>query len=165
MAVAAGSSKSSRSEGPRRATLNRSGRACRSRRCSATRPTCARCRRAARRFRCSSTATRKYRARSPRRSCRATSQRKDPGQTSTRRQSPMGKQKFERTKPHVNVGTIGHIDHGKTTLTAAITKVLSEKMGGEAKSFDEIDNAPEEKERGITIATSHVEYATDNRHY
>jgi elongation factor Tu len=77
----------------------------------------------------------------------------------------MSKEKFERTKPHVNVGTIGHIDHGKTTLTAAITKVLSEKMGGEAKSFDEIDNAPEEKERGITIATSHVEYETENRHY
>ncbi len=77
----------------------------------------------------------------------------------------MAKEKFERDKPHVNVGTIGHIDHGKTTLTAAITQVLSEKMGGEAKSFDEIDNAPEEKERGITIATSHVEYQTENRHY
>ena len=77
----------------------------------------------------------------------------------------MAKEKFERDKPHVNVGTIGHIDHGKTTLTAAITKVLSEKTGGEAKSFEEIDNAPEEKERGITIATSHVEYQTDNRHY
>ena len=77
----------------------------------------------------------------------------------------MSKEKFERNKPHVNVGTIGHIDHGKTTLTAAITKVLSEKMGGEAKSFEEIDNAPEEKERGITIATSHVEYETENRHY
>src|SRR5574339_884383 len=77
----------------------------------------------------------------------------------------MAKQKFERTKPHVNVGTIGHIDHGKTTLTAAITKVLAEQGGGEAKSFEEIDNAPEEKERGITIATSHVEYETDKRHY
>ena len=78
----------------------------------------------------------------------------------------MSKEKFERDKPHVNVGTIGHIDHGKTTLTAAITKTLSEKGGGtEAKSFEEIDNAPEEKERGITIATSHVEYQTDNRHY
>jgi len=77
----------------------------------------------------------------------------------------MSKEKFERTKPHVNVGTIGHIDHGKTTLTAAITKVLSEKSGGQVKSFEEIDNAPEEKERGITIATSHVEYETDNRHY
>jgi elongation factor Tu len=77
----------------------------------------------------------------------------------------MSKEKFERDKPHVNVGTIGHIDHGKTTLTAAITNVLSEEQGGEAKSFDEIDNAPEEKERGITIATSHVEYSTDNRHY
>ncbi|MFM9165041.1 MAG: elongation factor Tu [Solirubrobacterales bacterium] len=77
----------------------------------------------------------------------------------------MSKEKFERDKPHVNVGTIGHIDHGKTTLTAAITTVLSEKSGGEARSFAEIDNAPEEKERGITIATSHVEYETDNRHY
>ena len=77
----------------------------------------------------------------------------------------MAKEKFERDKPHVNVGTIGHIDHGKTTLTAAITKVLSEKYGGQARSFDEIDNAPEEKARGITIATSHVEYETDNRHY
>ena len=77
----------------------------------------------------------------------------------------MAKEKFERDKPHVNVGTIGHIDHGKTTLTAAITTVLAEKMGGEARSFEEIDNAPEEKERGITIATSHVEYQTDKRHY
>jgi elongation factor Tu len=77
----------------------------------------------------------------------------------------VAKQKFERDKPHVNVGTIGHIDHGKTTLTAAITTVLAEKMGGEARSFAEIDNAPEEKERGITIATSHVEYQTEARHY
>ena len=77
----------------------------------------------------------------------------------------MSKEKFERDKPHVNVGTIGHIDHGKTTLTAAITKVLAEQGGGEEKSFEEIDNAPEEKERGITIATSHVEYSTENRHY
>jgi elongation factor Tu len=77
----------------------------------------------------------------------------------------MAKQKFERNKPHVNIGTIGHIDHGKTTLTAAITKVLSETYGGQARSFDEIDNAPEERERGITIATSHVEYETSNRHY
>ncbi len=77
----------------------------------------------------------------------------------------MSKEKFERDKPHVNVGTIGHIDHGKTTLTAAITNVLAEAQGGEAKSFDEIDNAPEERARGITIATSHVEYSTDNRHY
>ena len=78
----------------------------------------------------------------------------------------MAKQKFERTKPHLNVGTIGHIDHGKTTLTAAITKVLAEKGGNTTiKSFEEIDNAPEEKQRGITINTSHVEYETDNRHY
>jgi elongation factor Tu len=77
----------------------------------------------------------------------------------------VAKETFERDKPHVNVGTIGHVDHGKTTLTAAITTVLAEAQGGEAKSFAEIDNAPEEKERGITIATSHVEYQTDARHY
>ena len=77
----------------------------------------------------------------------------------------MSKEKFERNKPHVNVGTIGHVDHGKTTLTAALTRVMAEAQGGEAKAFDEIDNAPEEKARGITIATSHVEYESDNRHY
>jgi elongation factor Tu len=77
----------------------------------------------------------------------------------------MAKSKFERTKPHVNVGTIGHVDHGKTTLTAAITSVLSKKYGGEAKAYDQIDNAPEEKARGITINTAHVEYETANRHY
>ena len=77
----------------------------------------------------------------------------------------MAKAKFERTKPHVNIGTIGHVDHGKTTLTAAITYVLSSKGGAEFKAFDQIDNAPEERERGITIATAHVEYETDNRHY
>ncbi|MDR1853625.1 MAG: elongation factor Tu, partial [Azoarcus sp.] len=77
----------------------------------------------------------------------------------------MAKGKFERTKPHVNVGTIGHVDHGKTTLTAAITLVLSRKFGGEAKAYDQIDAAPEEKARGITINTAHVEYETANRHY
>jgi elongation factor Tu len=77
----------------------------------------------------------------------------------------MSKEKFERTKPHVNVGTIGHVDHGKTTLTAAITKVMAEAQGGEFKDYADIDNAPEERERGITIATAHVEYETDNRHY
>jgi elongation factor Tu len=77
----------------------------------------------------------------------------------------VAKEKFERDRPHVNVGTIGHIDHGKTTLTAAITQVLAEKTDTEVKTFDEIDNAPEEKERGITIATSHVEYQTEKRHY
>src|SRR6478736_743070 len=77
----------------------------------------------------------------------------------------MGKSKFERTKPHVNVGTIGHVDHGKTTLTAAMTLVLSKKFGGEARAYDQIDNAPEEKARGITINTAHVEYETANRHY
>src|SRR2546429_3857228 len=83
-----------------------------------------------------------------------------------RSDTKVAKAKFERDKPHVNVGTIGHIDHGKTTLTAAITKVLNEKYGGtEVRSFDSIDNAPEEKARGITIATSHVEYQTPNRHY
>jgi elongation factor Tu len=77
----------------------------------------------------------------------------------------MAKGKFERTKPHVNVGTIGHVDHGKTTLTAAITTILSAKFGGEAKAYDQIDAAPEEKARGITINTSHVEYETEKRHY
>ena len=77
----------------------------------------------------------------------------------------MGKEKFERTKPHINIGTIGHVDHGKTTLTAAITQVLAKKGLAEAKAFDQIDNAPEEKERGITIAVSHMEYQTDKRHY
>jgi len=77
----------------------------------------------------------------------------------------MSKEKFERTKPHINVGTIGHVDHGKTTLTAAITKIMAEKHGGEFKAYDQIDNAPEERERGITIATAHVEYESDNRHY
>ena len=77
----------------------------------------------------------------------------------------MAKEKYERTKPHVNVGTIGHVDHGKTTLTAAITTVLSKKFGGEAKAYDQIDAAPEEKARGITINTAHVEYETEHRHY
>lgn len=77
----------------------------------------------------------------------------------------MSKEKFKRLKPHINVGTIGHVDHGKTTLTAAITTVLSKKYGGVARAFDQIDNAPEEKARGITISTSHVEYDTDKRHY
>jgi len=77
----------------------------------------------------------------------------------------MAKEKFERTKPHVNIGTIGHVDHGKTTLTAAITEVLAKKGLSEKKNFDQIDNAPEEKERGITINTSHVEYETEKRHY
>ena len=77
----------------------------------------------------------------------------------------MSKEKFERTKPHVNVGTIGHVDHGKTTLTAALTKVMAEAQGGEFKAYDQIDNAPEERERGITIATAHVEYESNERHY
>ncbi|OED36273.1 translation elongation factor Tu [Chromatiales bacterium (ex Bugula neritina AB1)] len=77
----------------------------------------------------------------------------------------MSKEKFERTKPHVNVGTIGHVDHGKTTLTAALTKVQAEAMGGDFKAYDQIDNAPEERARGITIATAHVEYESNNRHY
>ena len=77
----------------------------------------------------------------------------------------MSKEKFERKKPHVNVGTIGHVDHGKTTLTAALTKVMAEARGGEFKAYDQIDNAPEERARGITIATAHVEYESDSRHY
>jgi len=77
----------------------------------------------------------------------------------------VSKGKFERTKPHVNVGTIGHVDHGKTTLTAALTKVMAEKFGGEFKAYDQIDKAPEERARGITIATAHVEYQSEARHY
>ncbi len=77
----------------------------------------------------------------------------------------MSKEKFSRTKPHLNVGTIGHVDHGKTTLTAALTKVLAAKFGGEVRNYDQIDNAPEERERGITISTTHVEYQSDKRHY
>src|SRR3546814_2967265 len=77
----------------------------------------------------------------------------------------MAKGKFERTKPHVNVGTIGHVDHGKTTLTAALTKIGAERFGGEFKAYDQIDMAPEEKARGITISTSHVEYESTTRHY
>src|SRR2546428_7699705 len=77
----------------------------------------------------------------------------------------MGKEKFDRSKPHVNIGTIGHVDHGKTTLTSAITLVLSKKGLATAKAYDQIDNAPEEKARGITINTAHVEYSTDKRHY
>src|SRR3979411_438495 len=80
-------------------------------------------------------------------------------------ETPMAKSKFERTKPHVNVGTIGHVDHGKTTLTAALTLVLSRQFGGEARAYDQIDNAPEEKARGITINTAHVEYESAKRHY
>ena len=77
----------------------------------------------------------------------------------------MSKEKFERSKPHVNVGTIGHVDHGKTTLTAALTIVSAKSYGGETKAYDQIDNAPEERERGITIATAHVEYESNERHY
>ena len=77
----------------------------------------------------------------------------------------MAKEKFERNKPHINVGTIGHVDHGKTTLTAALTKISAAKYGGDESAFDDIDNAPEERERGITIATAHVEYESDTRHY
>ncbi|MCJ2085462.1 GTP-binding protein, partial [Methylobacterium sp. E-005] len=77
----------------------------------------------------------------------------------------MGKEKFSRTKPHCNIGTIGHVDHGKTSLTAAITKVLAETGGGTFTAYDEIDKAPEEQSRGITISTAHVEYETQNRHY
>ena len=77
----------------------------------------------------------------------------------------MAKEKYERNKPHVNIGTVGHVDHGKTTLTAAITKVMAEVSGGASIAYDEIDKAPEERERGITINTAHVEYETANRHY
>src|SRR2546425_10288578 len=134
--------------------------------------TCARRRRAGRPSRCSSIATRKFRSRSLARS--STHRPRREGNTlrvqspqPVRRKVRMGKQKFERNKPHLNVGTIGHIDHGKTTLTAAITKVLSDAGTSStgATSFDQIDKAPEEKQRGITINSAHVEYETENRHY
>src|SRR5260221_337661 len=131
---------------------------CRFRRCSAIPPACAPPPRAARPTRWSSSTTTRRRRTWPTRS-------------STRRLQPtnqgkiMAKGKFERTKPHVNVGTIGHVDHGKTTLTAAMTLVLSKKYGGEVRAYDQIDNAPEEKARGITINTAHVEYVTEKRHY
>src|SRR5574344_121118 len=84
---------------------------------------------------------------------------------STTQEASVAKEKFDRSKPHVNIGTIGHVDHGKTTLTAAITFLMSKKFGGAAKSYDQIDSAPEEKARGITINTAHVEYQTEKRHY
>src|SRR3982074_672698 len=125
--------------------------------------TCGRCHRAAQTFPCSSTGTKKCRHRSPPRSPIRTAPPKLPDPSKGR--TGMAKQKFERTKPHLNVGTIGHIDHGKTTLTAAITKVLSEKGLAEFTPFDRIDKAPEEKARGITISITHVEYETEKRHY
>ena len=90
---------------------------------------------------------------------------KERGITILERHKKMAREKFERTLPHVNVGTVGHVDHGKTTLTAALTKVAAEVFGGDAVDFANIDNAPEEKERGITISTAHVEYETEKRHY
>src|SRR5581483_8946717 len=107
-----------------------------------------------------STITRK----SPSRS-RASSSTPGPTRQQGDQEPPMAKAKFERKKPHVNVGTIGHIDHSKTTLTAAITKVQAAKGFGNFVAFDQIDKAPEERERGITIATAHVEYESDKRHY
>src|SRR6201988_1354614 len=97
------------------------------------------------------------------RKLRAASRRR--AKTSNLGRRTMAKEKFERNKPHVNVGTIGHVDHGKTTLTAALTKVMAEKFGGEFKAYDQIDKAPEERARGITIATAHVEYQSATRHY
>src|SRR6476620_2754030 len=127
--------------------------------------------RGARRTRCNSTRTSRFPSRSPRRSS-PESAASDPKSRLFHhvfvrsRGSPMSKQKFERTKPHLNIGTIGHIDHGKTTLTAAITKVLHDQDPSTTyTSFDEIDKAPEERERGITISIAHVEYETPNRHY
>src|SRR5258706_4316744 len=130
----------------------------RSRPCSSTRRHCVPRHRVAGRRRWSSITTR-----SCRRTSRTRSRRPSKGNRGGLR--TMAKKKFERTKPHVNVGTIGHIDHGKTTLTAAITKTLSLKGQADFRAFDSIDNAPEEKERGITISIAHVEYETDKRHY
>ena len=138
-----------------------SGSSCRWPSCSATRPTCARGPRAApRTARCSSTRTTRSRA------DRQGDHRPGDRRVGSRgRKEQMAKKKFERNKPHVNIGTIGHIDHGKTTLTAAITKVQADKGLAEFTPFDQIDKAPEERERGITIAIAHVEYETENRHY
>src|SRR5690606_23279327 len=144
-------------------------------RCSATPPRCARCRRVAPPTRWSSTTTPRPRPTSPSRRRRSkpwpVPRSRGAGPPSTNHESrnhgvqAMAKGKFERTKPHVNVGTIGHVDHGKTTLTAALTKVGAERFGGEFSAYDAIDRAPEEKARGITISTSHVEYESDTRHY
>src|SRR4249919_844450 len=120
------------------------------------RPACVRCRRAAPPSRWNSTITPKRRPTSPNRSSR---------KINFQGYTAMAKGKFERTKPHVNVGTIGHVDHGKTTLTAALTKIGAERFGGEFKAYDQIDAAPEEKARGITISTAHVEYESEKRHY
>src|SRR5450432_4371084 len=148
-----------------------STRAFRSPRCSVTPPSCARSRRAAQCTRWSSATTRKCRSRRRRRS--SARSRRDRQQRAHafatlllfRRERVMAKAKFERTKPHVNVGTIGHVDHGKTTLTAAITLIQSTKGLAQKVDFNQIDKAPEERERGITIATAHVEYESDKRHY
>src|SRR6202041_747236 len=126
--------------------------------CSATSTRCVPCPRAGRSIPCSSIITSKCRRQSPTKSKPNTPNREF-------RRTTMGKAKFERNKPHCNIGTIGHVDHGKTTLTAAITKVLAEKGGATFTAYDQIDKAPEERARGITIATAHVEYATDKRHY
>src|ERR1700751_3456823 len=156
---------------------------CRCRRCSATSETFGRRPRAGRTTPWCSTRTPRFRP-----TCRRKSSRRQPGNspgcfagtnnckdqhcftTSTntvQEDNTVAKAKFERTKPHVNIGTIGHVDHGKTTLTAAITKVLHDKYPdlNESRAFDQIDNAPEERQRGITINISHVEYQTDKRHY
>src|SRR5215467_9801883 len=155
---------------------------CRCRRCSATSGTCAAGPRDGRTTACSSTRMPKSRRTLPRRSSRrpeasstspyvrSKGAHGTPGPTSvgeSQEERPVAKAKFQRTKPHVNIGTIGHIDHGKTTLTAAITKVLHDKMPdvNPFTPFDQIDNAKEEKERGITISISHVEYQTEKRHY
>src|SRR5687768_18301705 len=140
------------------------GLMCRWRRCSGTLPTSVRGRRDARPTRCSSTRTSRCRSRSPKRSSPEYAA-SNPHRGA--RGTSMSKAKFERTKPHLNIGTIGHIDHGKTTLTAAITKVLHDEDPNlnEASAFDQIDKAPEERQRGITISIAHVEYQTEKRHY
>ena len=135
------------------------GRGAARRRCSATRPACAR----STQGRATYTMEFKHYAEAPKNVAESIINQKAAALIS--RGTIMAKGKFERTKPHVNVGTIGHVDHGKTTLTAAMTLVLSKKFGGEARAYDQIDNAPEEKARGITINTAHVEYETSKRHY
>ena len=153
------------SRGRSRGAARRSSpRWCRSRTCSVTRRTCARGRRAAPPTRCTSRSTRRPRATSGRKWWRGSWARSRRTRSAARKQ--MAKEKFDRTKPHVNIGTIGHVDHGKTSLTAAITKCLAAgNPKVQFKAYDQIDNAPEERERGVTINASHVEYETKNRHY
>src|SRR6185312_5951187 len=168
MSSATSTAAAARSKGPTSAATPRSSPpSCRWPTCSATSATCAACRKAAPSSPCSTTTTRPCRNTSPTKSSRSTPSLPTlvRGQAQTGLELEMAKEKFERNKPHCNIGTIGHVDHGKTTLTAAITIVLAKSGGATAKNYADIDAAPEEKARGITINTAHVEYETQNRHF